>query len=159
MSSNKSIRNKMIKKYGKRCMVEAAGIRYIPISKRRKIKGYRKSQETLTYHHIKERQFGGETTEENGAIIKGYNHAWLHSLSEEEKEEVNKRLQEYKLSVALIGDEGIQAEVLDFDLSDESFEINLLPQTKEIKKKRSKFNRAKEKQEFLRRIRDYEESK
>lgn len=156
MSGNKSIRKSMIRKYGRVCMIEAAGIRYIPMSVRKKIKGYKKSQETLTYHHIKERIKGGEATEENGAILKGYNHAWLHSLPEEEKQEVNRRLQEYKLSVATISGSDIEAERLEFDLTD-SFEIELLPQTEEVKKKRSKFNRAKEKKWFNKEVDDYYE--
>ena len=52
MSSNKSIRDKMIEKYGKICMMEAAGIRSVPVEERRKIKGYKKIDESITYHHL-----------------------------------------------------------------------------------------------------------
>ena len=158
MSKNKSIRELMIRKYGKVCMIEASGIRYIPMSVRKKIKGYKKSQETLTYHHLRERDRGGKATEENGAILKGYNHAWLHTLPEKEKQEVNKRLQEYKLSVATIVGGDVEAEKLEFDLTD-SIELELLPQTEEIKKKRAKFNRAKEKEKFNRKVEEYYEER
>ena len=53
LSSNKGIRQAMIHKYGKKCMMEEAGIRNIPKEERKKIKGYRKTDEKLTYHHIK----------------------------------------------------------------------------------------------------------
>ena len=41
------------------------------------------------YQQKKERNKGGKKTIENGALIKEYNHVWLHSLPEEEKEKVN----------------------------------------------------------------------
>lgn len=52
MSSNKRIKEIMMKRYGKICMMEEAGIRYIPVEERRDLKGYRKTDETITYHHI-----------------------------------------------------------------------------------------------------------
>ena len=55
MSSNKSARQKLEKLYGKKCMIEELGIRYIPKKERRKIKGYTKYDECLTFHHIKEK--------------------------------------------------------------------------------------------------------
>ena len=70
MSSNKSIKEKMIQKYGKICMMEEAGIRKIPVEERRMIKGYRKTDEQITYHHLKPRCKGGQATEENGALLK-----------------------------------------------------------------------------------------
>ena len=100
-SHNKGIRKLMEKLYGSKCMVEEAGIRYIPVEERKKIKGYKKFQEKITYHHIKERNKGGKKTVENGALIKEYNHVWLHSLPEEEKEKVNQQLQQYKLNIAI----------------------------------------------------------
>ena len=152
-SNNKYIRELMIRKYGKKCMIEAAGIRFIPVSERKKIKGYRKTQEQLTYHHIKERAKGGQTTEENGAVVKEYNHAWLHRLSEEDKAKVNDRIQQYKLSIATLSiSDNIQVsgQVLEFDFS-ETLEIPLELNTEEQERKR-KFNRAKQKRETQRLI-------
>lgn len=122
MSDNKSIRNKMEKIFGKKCMIEESGIRYIPIEERRKIKGYKKFQEKITYHHIKEKQQGGKRSIENGALIKDYNHSWLHSLPEEEKEEINKQLQQYKLNMLVMSGNGKVLEqmssILDFNMDD-----------------------------------------
>lgn len=98
MSDNKKIRNKMIILFGRVCMLEASGIRYIPLEDRKSIKGYKKFEDTITYHHIKEKQRGGKRTIVNGALIKEYNHNWLHSLSNEEKEEINRKIQEFKLN-------------------------------------------------------------
>lgn len=99
MSSNKKIKEAMVKKYGAKCMIEEAGIRYIPVEQRRKITGYKKSDEVLTYHHLKPKCKGGQATEENGAIIKGYNHRWLESLERRTRETINNRLREYKAQV------------------------------------------------------------
>lgn len=96
MAGNKSAREKLEAIYGKKCMVEEAGIRKIPVEKRRKIKGYKKFDEQITFHHIEEKSKGGRSTTENGALVKWYNHQWIHSLSEKDKEEVNKQLIKYK---------------------------------------------------------------
>lgn len=55
MSSNRHIKEIMMKKYGKICMMEASGIRCIPMEERRKLKGYQTNQETITYHHLRPR--------------------------------------------------------------------------------------------------------
>ena len=97
MSSNKSIREKMIEKYGKICMMEEAGIRCIPVEERKKIKGYKKIDEKITYHHLRAKCKGGEATEENGALLKGYNHQWLEGQPKEVREQINNELRAYKV--------------------------------------------------------------
>lgn len=158
MSSNKSARQKLERLYGKKCMIEKLGIRYIPKKERRKIKGYTKYDDCLTFHHIREKHNGGETTAENGALLKGYNHRWLHSLPDYQKEQINEVLQQYKLHVLAkrmeIDNGGSIQEieediVLDFDPS----EFIKLPAFDTDKKpKKIKFNRAKEKQALQRYI-------
>lgn len=106
MSKNKGIRERLEKIYGPGCMVERAGIRYIPVEKRRKIKGYKKTDEKITYHHIKEKSKGGQKTIQNGALVRGYNHQWIHSLPEAEKEKVNEQLQQFKLNILSLRGDG-----------------------------------------------------
>ena len=72
MSSNKSARQELERLFGKKCMIEELGIRYIPKKQRRTIKGYTKYDECLTYHHIKEKHEGGKATADNGGLIMGY---------------------------------------------------------------------------------------
>lgn len=153
MSDNKSARMELERIYGKGCMIERAGIRYIPIEKRRKIKGYRKEQDQMTYHHINEKSKGGKATVENGAILKGYNHAWLHSLPEEQKEEVNQKLQDFKLHILemtgngeMIQSANIPLEFSQFELGDEEFitipVYDTTPeQAKKLKEKKEKDRR------------------
>lgn len=102
MSSNKSIREKMEQKYGKKCMMEEAGIRFIPVEERRKIKGYRKTDEKLTYHHLKPKCKGGQATMENGALLKSYNHQWLEQQSKATREKINDMLRRYKYRIDAI---------------------------------------------------------
>lgn len=110
--SYKEIKTKMAHKYKNVCMLEASGIRYIPRYKRMKIKGYKKAQEKITYHHLVKREDGGEVSEENGALLKEYNHKWIHSLPPEKLEQVNEKLREYKLSVMQLGYEETQRQIV-----------------------------------------------
>lgn len=158
MSSNKSARQELERLFGKKCMIEELGIRYIPKKERRKIKGYTKYDECLTFHHIKEKHNGGKSTAENGALVRGYNHRWLHSLPDYQKEQINQALQQYKLTLLakrLEADESgqireVTAEIpLEFDPKD-FIEIPVFD-TKEKPQKR-KFNRAKVKREFQKQV-------
>lgn len=158
MSKNKRTRNKLIMLFGNKCMIEELGIRNIPVEKRRKIKGYKKSQETLTYHHIKEVNEGGQTTLYNGAIIRGYNHEWLHTLPEEERQNINQQIQQYKMNIiSMQGDGSIldsQTIELDFDMTD-CIEIPLLDNTEKDIRKLNKFNRAKQKKDTQKMINEF----
>lgn len=116
--ANKFIREFMIHKYGKKCMMEEAGIRNIPKEKRNRIKGYKKIDEKLTYHHIIPKNQGGPETEENGAILKKYNHDWLEQQSKKDRDRINQELQKYKqMVIATINNKNIEGKVLEFDMS------------------------------------------
>ena len=99
MSSNKSIRDRMIEKYGKICMMEEAGIRKIPIEERRRLKGYKKIDDTITYHHLRPKSKGGQATEENGALLKWYNHQWLEQQPIATREYINNQLKKFKAKI------------------------------------------------------------
>lgn len=137
-------------------MIEELGIRIISKSQRKRIKGYTKYDDVLTYHHIVEKQFGGKTTLENGALVRGYNHRWLHTLPPSQKEKINQAIQEYKTAIlsgiASLDESGnITAS---FDFSEVERFIDSLPSfsTEEPKIKKKKFNRAKEKRKLQREI-------
>lgn len=68
MSSNKSARQQLIRRYGSIDFLDKLKIK-VPSSVRYKSKGQLKKMKQLTYHHIKERSKGGETTIENGALL------------------------------------------------------------------------------------------
>ena len=158
MSSNKSARQELERLFGKKCMIEELGIRYIPKKERRKIKGYTKYDECLTFHHIVERHNGGKATPENGALVKGYNHRWLHTLPDYQKEQINEALQQYKLALLArrveVDENGHTKEVVEeipLDFNPEDFiEIPVFDTEKKPKKKT--FNGAKEKREFQKQV-------
>jgi len=95
MSNNKRAKEILIKKYGAVCFIERLKLRKEPRIYKSK-KQYKKMKQ-LTYHHIIEKQFGGETTEDNGALLSVENHEWLHQQTEERKQEINDMLQELKV--------------------------------------------------------------
>lgn len=137
-------------------MIEELGIRIIPKSQRKRIKGYTKYDDVLTYHHIVEKQFGGKTTLENGALVRGYNHRWLHTLPPSQKEKINQAIQEYKMAI-LSGIASLDENgniTISFDFSEVERFIDSLPNfsTEEPKIKKKKFNRAKEKRKLQREI-------
>lgn len=161
MNSNKGVRQALIRKFGKICMIEEAGIRKIPLSQRRKLKGYKKSDDQITYHHLRAKRNGGKATEENGALVKGYNHQWLERLPEEEREAINNRLREFKLNFSGIaitdnGIETIESGIipLEFDFKDnDTIVIPVFDNQKSDKKKKQKpKTRAQIKKETQERI-------
>ena len=97
--NNKAIKNSMIKKYGKKCFIEELGLRTREEIEQ-DLKRFKKSKRAellmLTFHHIKERRYGGAATEENGAILRNINHIWFNSLDMNEQRRINKLFQEYK---------------------------------------------------------------
>lgn len=101
MSANKSTKNKLMMKFGKVCFIEELGLRTreeIQADIRQyKSKGQRKRMDELTYHHIIAKCNGGQTTEENGAILRNINHVWLHRLPPEKQAIINQMLIQYKL--------------------------------------------------------------
>ena len=68
--SYKSIRDRMVEKYGAICMMEQSGIRYVPVEERKKLAGYRKENELITYHHIKPKSKGRKRNRRKWNIIK-----------------------------------------------------------------------------------------
>lgn len=163
MSSNKSARQELERVFGKICMIEAAGIRYIPKEKRRRIKGYTKYDDVLTYHHIHEKAKGGKATFENGALIRGYNHRWVHTLPEEKKEEVNSRIIEFKAEIMqTVGDRIRTTPAVTIEIPaeiDPDGEYDIIPVYDNDRKKKEKFNRAKEKRDFQRKVDRYFEDR
>lgn len=157
---NSEARKELERIFGKICFIEKLGIRYIPPKERKRIKGYTKYDDMLTYHHIVEKQNGGKSTIENGAIVRGYNHRWLHSLSEQEKQLINEAMQTYKASVLRAVNKGIEIKPEDIISQEDLYDVlkmtSLAFNSKEIdkKKRKEKFNRAKEKKKTQQLIND-----
>ena len=96
---NRTCRKLLEQRYGKGCFMERAGIRKITLEEEqelKKIKGYKKFNRQITYHHIKQKSLGGEVSISNGANLAAYNHEWLHQQPPEVIDEINQKLQDFK---------------------------------------------------------------
>lgn len=89
---------------------------------------------------------GGKATVENGANLEEIAHQYMHTLSRKDEEVANNMLRDWKLNyVAINGEEHGSVELsIDFD---DCIEIPLY----DVKKK-PKYNRAKTKRDFQKRI-------
>ena len=122
-----SKKDELIKIHGEECMIEATDRRYIPQEERRRIKGYRKSDDRIYQY--------------KDYLIKGYNLKWLRKQSKDKQEEIEKDIDEYKIHIAKmkIG-KSVEMEAREigfdgFDMSD-TMEIPLV--ANEIERKEEK---------------------
>lgn len=97
--SNKRAKEKLIELYGAECFIEKLHLRVDTEPRKYTSKGQYKRMKQLTYHHIKEKRNGGQTTVENGALLSAENHAWFNKQSKELQKQMNELFQKYKQSV------------------------------------------------------------
>ena len=80
---------------------------------------------------------GGQATEENGALLKWYNHSWLEKQSPATRERINDMLRRYKarfVGLEITGNEETGNSVtMDLDEPGEYIEIPLYPNKEEEK--------------------------
>ena len=160
MSSNKSVKEEMIRRYGAKCFIErlklrdTSGLRY-------KGKGQYKKMKMLTYHHIRMKSKGGKATIENGALLSAENHAWFHQQPKADQERMNQQFQDLKrdidnnyepCEVQLAPESDI---TLPFDLDIMTVNIDDTGKIKPQKKAKKKYNRAKTKRKTERLIKRY----
>lgn len=146
---NKRAKERLIELYGAECFIDKLHLR--PDTERRYTgkKQYERMKQ-LTYHHILERRNGGQATVENGAILSAENHIWFNQQSAEAQAEMNRRFQEYKKCKVVLADDldlGIEVKATEISFSDE------------IRQPKERFNRARAKREFQKRVKEMEEYK
>lgn len=95
MSSNKKVKEALIRRYGNKCFIERLKLRDTSGARYRGCGQY-KRMKMLTYHHIKMKKDGGRATIENGALLSNENHQWFHKQSQEAQEIMNNMFQELK---------------------------------------------------------------
>ena len=146
MSSNKNAKQELIKRYGAECFIEKLHLRKDTTPRRYTSKGQKKRMKQLTYHHIKMKKDGGKATVENGALLSAENHSWFHQQSSKDQTQMNAMFQEYKKQYQ-------ECEVVFVDDLDLDFEIKAMEfHIDEREQKKEKYNRAKEKREFQKRV-------
>lgn len=120
MSSNKSKREQLEQIYGKGSMFEKAqceqyvetlprikGLKRYIAEKRYTGKQIRKLIRCIHYHHLKHKSEGGETTLENGALVNGLEHGYMHSLPRQHEEIINNRIRQWKIDFMTLTTEGV----------------------------------------------------
>lgn len=152
MSGNKSIKNKMIKRYGNIDFLDELKIK-VPECKKYKSKGQLKKMKQLTYHHIKERSKGGKSTIENGALLTVEHHEWFHQQPEEVQKQLNESFQELKRRKDY-------SQALPIVFTDEdfnfSFKLSFLEMSIDKKGRIKAYNRSKKKRDTRKIIDEYE---
>lgn len=150
MSSNKRAKEELIKIYGAECFIDKLKLRD-ESGRRYTGKGQKAKMKQLTYHHIKMKKDGGKATVENGALLSAENHAWFHKQSEPIQHQMNELFQEYKRLKSK------KCDIVFVDHLDLGFEIKPITFTLDEKgqildTKKEKYNRAKTKEEFRRKM-------
>lgn len=146
MSSNKRAKEELIRRYGAECFIEKLKLRKDTEPRKYKGKGQMKKMKQLTYHHIRMKKDGGRATVENGALLSTENHAWFHKQNPQDQAIMNAMFQEYKKQYQ-------ECEVVFVDKLDLGFEIKAMEfHIDEKEQKKEKYDRAKEKREFQKRV-------
>lgn len=146
MSSNKRAKEELIRRYGAECFIEKLKLRKDTEPRKYKGKGQMKKMKQLTYHHIRMKKDGGRATVENGALLSTENHAWFHKQNPQDQAIMNAMFQEYKKQYQ-------ECEVVFVDKLDLGFEIKAMEfHIDEREQKKEKYDRAKEKREFQKRV-------
>ena len=146
MSSNKKAREELERRYGAECFIEKLHLRKDDKPRKYTSKGQYKRMKQLSYHHIKMKKDGGETTMENGAILSNENYIWFHNQSSQTQGYMNAIFQEYKRQMDACR-EPLTGQDVPFNIAQVEFYID----------ERGKYNRAKKKQEDRKLIDKYYE--
>jgi hypothetical protein len=145
MSSNKEVKEELIKYYGAECFIEKLHLRKDDTPRKYTSKGQMEKMKQLTYHHIKMKKDGGKATRENGALLSSENHQWFHQQSSTAQGYMNALFQEYKRQVD-------ECRIIFVDELDIPYKINV---TEFSVDEKEKYNRAKEKKETQELIDEY----
>lgn len=154
---NEAARKELERIYGKGCMFTKAhceeqieALRTIKTFKRYKQekrytgKKIKELARQMTYHHLKHRSEGGKTNLENGSVINGLAHAYIHSLPRDQEEIVNNMIRQYKMGIAIIADGEItQTQAIDLNFDFDLEDCITIP----LEDSNKKYNRAKVKRE------------
>ena len=98
MSSNKKVKNELIRLYGNKCFIERLHLRDTGNIRYRGCSQYKKMKQ-LTYHHIRMKKDGGKATIENGALLSAENHQWFHKQPKERQEQMNNMFKALKREI------------------------------------------------------------
>lgn len=160
MSSNKSAKEELIRRYGAKCFIErlklrdTSGLRYTGSGQRKKMK-------MLTYHHIRMKSKGGKATVENGALLSAENHAWFHQQDKANQERMNNAFQELKRNIDS-SYEPCEIQLVPEEEIEQPYELDVMTVETDKKgkisvktAKKKKYNRSKQKRKTNKLIKRY----
>jgi len=148
--SNKNAREKLIEKYGAECFIEKLHLRVDTTPRKYTSKSQMQKMKQLSFHHILEKSKGGKTTPENGALLSIENHRWFHKQSPMLQKKMNSIFQKYKNYI------DCQIELVD-ELEMPFVIATTIIVPKEFEK--AIYNRAKEKQKWMKTIEEERDNK
>ena len=154
MGGNKSVKQKMIQRYGKIDFLDALKIK-VPECKKYKSKNQLKRMKEITYHHIKEKSKGGEATVENGALLTVEHHVWFHQQTPEMQKKLNNAFQEYKRQRD--NSQKVPIVLVNEDELSFPFELNIMEISIDKENRIKAYNRSKKKRNDRKEIEEYEE--
>lgn len=107
-------------------------------------------EKTLTFHHLRHKSQNGKSEAENGALVNGLAHIYMHSLPREQEEVINDMLRDYKkgikVNIARVTTEEItpvQAVELPEIDEEDYIEIEVEPMTPEELEKYEAYKKAR----------------
>ena len=170
-NSNKKAKARLERIFGKVDMFVAADVdkhlellnikTYKVFERTQRYKGVPISQQLsqrLTYHHLKHRRDGGDSSIENGALVGELRHQFLHSLTREEEEIANNIIRAWKIDFLAFKGNG---EITNYGSFEPDFtDVITIPvyDNREKKNKRIKNpTRAEKKRQTQKLIEEYEE--
>ena len=97
MSTNKEAKMRLIDIYGEKSMFKESGAEqyieglqriktYAKFKQQKRYRGKKLHKDQLQYHHLKHKSEGGKATVENGALVYGDEHVYMHSLPRQQEE-------------------------------------------------------------------------
>lgn len=147
MSSNKSAKEALIRRYGNKCFIERLHLRDTTGLKYKGCGQYRRMKQ-LSYHHIVEKSKGGRATIENGALLSTENHEWFHKQSKADQQRMNKMFQELKRKIDYEECRVEEVEEIKCPFEADFLEIDIRVREKENERKQEKRELQRLKKEY-----------
>ena len=111
----------------------------------------------MQYHHMKHKSEGGKTTIENGAVVNGLEHQYMHSLPRPQEEIINNHIRQWKVDFMTFTTERvINTEEITTQQPTETIEIQVQNYFGFSKKQLRRMRRRQEKRELREMIERYE---
>lgn len=170
MSNNKRKREQLEQIYGKGSMFQKAkteeyietlprikGIKQYVKERKYSGKQLQKLTAEMQYHHMKHKSEGGKTTLENGAVVSGLEHQYMHAQPRPYEEIMNEHIRQWKIDfMTFTADRVIDSAQVTAEQPTEFIEIKVHNYFGLSKKQLRRIRRRQEKRELREILERYE---